>query len=192
MAELAGNATEETASDWASIDRALRGAFVRAVQHGEDVEAARDQVLEACDRAAAEGAAEWRERWRYLLEILRDISRQPPAAQHLRALAGEPDGLRARILLELEGGPIRAGELAKRLDRSLQQISTLTARLEKDGLIKRLKAEGRTRYAVLTPNGRRVLELMPRRAAGRPHQEQPGLAERLQFWRDPGTLPPIH
>ena len=63
-------------------------------------------------------------------------------------------------LSESEGGMLRMGDLADRLQFSPSRLSHATRRMESDGWVERQKCptDGRGQEAVITPRGRRALD----------------------------------
>mgnify|MGYP000342018026 CR=1 FL=1 len=97
--------------------------------------------------------------------LLWDLLRLGERAEEALARALAPVGLspaKYRLLAELaaappEGLPLR--ELGRRMGRSAPDVTELAARLEREGLIRRVRAEQDRRIvrAALTPEGRCVL-----------------------------------
>jgi len=181
--ELTGQGREDA---WEALDRHLRWHVIRWIQdRSGDTEELRGAVLDSHHWAAREGQEPWRQRWSYLLEILRDAEQQPGLAADLEA-AGSVEGRAAEILsiLALRGKPLRPNDLVEEMGLSMQQISNLGKRLADAGLITRRQLSGRATWFLLAPRGVRLVKLLERTAPATAEEpESADLAPEIHFWK---------
>jgi ATP-dependent Lon protease len=172
----AGSAEEES---WESLDRTLRRHLLAFLQEREgDVAELRQALVEATDWARDEEKSPWRERWPYLLELLRDGERLPAVAADARVL-GRPEGRAAEllaVLIECEQ-PMRPSELVEIMGlRTIQHLSNLSRGLVSAGLVVKQKTRGRATWLYPTP---RALRLSPFLRRPRPKSGLQELKERI-------------
>lgn len=186
--ELAAQGREDA---WEALDRHLRWHVIRWIQdRSGDLEALRGAMLDAHHWAARQEREPWRQRWSYLLEILRDAEQQPGLAADLEA-AGAVEGRAAEILslLALRGRPLRPNDLVDEMGLSIQQVSNLGKRLADADLITRRQLSGRATWFVLTPRGSRLVELLGRTKV--PISEPEELAPEVNPWNGTALAEPV-
>lgn len=148
---------------WKALDRTLRLRLLELLQdrQGDAAELAR-ALVEAADWAARAEAVGWRERWRGLLELLRDGERMPSIAREAEALLAEPGGWPATFLRRLAewGSPARPGALAQVTGLTQSHVSNVLGRLERAGLVVRRRGPGRAVLVLLSARGRRLAALL--------------------------------
>jgi DNA-binding MarR family transcriptional regulator len=176
---------------WEALDRHLRWHVIRWIQdRSGDLEALRGAILDAHHWVARQERDPWRQRWSYLLEILRDAEQQPGLAADLEAV-GSVEGRAAEILslLALRGKPLRPNDLVDELGLSIQQVSNLGKKLADAALITRRQLSGRATWFVLTPRGMRLVELLGQTKA--PVSESEELAPEVSPWNGLALAEPV-
>src|SRR3954453_11909256 len=171
------------AEAWAALDRHLRWHLVNHLQNRSgDEEELGEALLRASHWAEREEREAWRIQWTYLLELLRDASRQPALAAELRAVG--PEGRAAEVLkiLASHSQPLRPSDLAKRTGLSIQQISNLGRKLESSGLIVRRPGEGKATWLFPTDRGSKLAGLLPASITSTQKLDEDETAAETPFW----------
>lgn len=182
MRKLSAALAAEEAPPWEEMERSFRAELQRVQQDGQRaaVSELQELALQAHELARRSGDAEREVRTREWLEQLRGIARRPGLADDLAA-ARLPTGRNADVLGTLVGGPLRNRDLVARLSMTPSQVSNVTAHLEREGLVRRTRGEGRARYASLTLRGRRLATRLP---VGQ--ERTPAGAAPVTFWKHVG------
>ena len=165
---------------WEALDRHLRWHVVHWIQdRAAEVERVREALLDAWRWAERSEKDPWRQRWSFLLEILRDAEQQPGLAADLEAVGGRAAEMLA-ILVD-RANPLRPNDLVKEMGISIQQISNLGRRLEDAGLIVR-RSSGKATWFFLTPRGTRLAEILGKPVPVSSEEDPSDLAPEMSFW----------
>lgn len=175
---------------WEALDRHLRWHVVHWIQdRAAEVEALREALLDAWRWAERSERDPWRQRWSFLLEILRDAEQQPGIAADLEAVGGRAAEVLA-ILAE-QSKPMRPTDLGEEMGVSIQQISNLGRKLEGAGLIVR-RSSGKATWLYLTPRGARLAEILGKPApASYSEEDSLDLAPELLPWNGSALAEPV-
>lgn len=165
------------------LDRALRWHLIQCLQdRATDAVQLRRALQLASNAALRRRWDPWQHHWPYLMEILRDSERSPSAAGERDAISGRAGEL---LLFLVDSGNKRKQDVIQGLGMKEQQISNLTSRLEKEGLVVRQKL-GREAWLYPTSRGFKVARTLSRvkrrpRAEQAPHEEERE-GDSLPFW----------